>query len=320
MARDHHYDAYKKEKSSSLKQIRHAAEFGALVMMQRFAALWPLKWNQRFGRWFGNLAFHLARRDRGIASYQLAFSFPDLTPAERDQLIHSMFQNMGQTLFETLIVQRIRKNPEAYITLRNPEVVHEALEAGRGMVLLFGHVGNWELFSAVYEMLGIRGIAVESPIGDHRLDKLLLSVRKSDNIQMVPRGDRSSAKAILKCFRSNEAFLFAMDQDTRVKSVFVDFFNRKASTAKGAATFAQKFGAPVIAAFGARQEDGSHEYTFTLLSEAPYRGDEEEVLELTQKYTAHLETHIRQYPDQWVWFHRRWKIRPDDQNESTDTS
>ncbi len=320
MARDNNYDEFKKNKSSSLKNFRHGAEYIALVSMQWFASLWSLKWNQRFGTWFGNLAYRLAKNDRGIAAYQLDFCYPELSRLERDQLIRKTFQSTGKTLFETLIVKRIRKNPDKYITLNNPEIVHKALEAGNGAVLLFGHVGNWELLPTIYEMLDIKGIAVESPVGDSKLDDLLLSVRRSDNILMVPRGDRSSAKSILKCFRNNEVFLFAMDQDIKVKSVFVDFFNKKASTAKGAVTFAQKFNAPVISAFGARQPDGTHVYSFELLSEVPYRCDESEVLELTQYYTSRLEKHIRVYPDQWVWFHRRWKIRPDDLSEETETA
>lgn len=318
MARDNHYDQFKKNKSSSLKRFRHAAEYAVLIAMQRFAALWSMKWNQRFGSWFGWLAYHLAKNDRGIAVYQLGFCYPELSEPARDDLVRETFRSTGKSLFETLVIQKFRKAPEKYITLQNPEVVHKALEAGNGAVMMFGHVGNWELLGIVYEMLNIKGIAVESPVGDNRLDEMLLSTRKSDNILMVPRGDRSSAKSILKCFRNNKVFLFAMDQDTKVKSVFVDFFNRKASTAKGAATFAQKFNAPVISAFGARLPDGTHQYTFDLLSEAPYRCDEAEVLELTQSYTTHLEKHIRTFPDQWVWFHRRWKIRPEDDNEEAE--
>lgn len=311
MVRDNYYDSFKKNKSSSLKEIRHFAEYLILIFLQKFAALWSLKWNQRFGKWFGELAYLFAGKDRGIAAYQLGFCFPELTQAEKKQLVRRTFQGIGKTFFETLIVQRIRKAPEKYISLRNEDIIHKALQAGKGVVLLFGHVGNWELLSAVYEMLNIRGIAIESPVGDSKLDDLLLSVRKSDHIVMVPRGARSSARSILSCFRNNQVFLFAMDQDTRVKSVFVDFFNKKASTAKGAASLAQKFDAPVISAFGARLPDGSHRYTFELLSQGPYQCNEMEELELTQHYTTHLEKHIRTYPDQWVWFHRRWKNQPD---------
>ena len=313
MARDSNYDLYKKEKSAELKQVRHLTEYIAVMFVQAFTGLFPVRLNQKLGTWFGKLAYRLASKDKGIAQYQLDFCFPELSAEERQQILKDTFENTGKTLFEALAISKIRKNPERWIKLVNSEVIHSALEAGNGAVLLFGHVGNWELLPTVYDMLNIKGIAVESPIGDNRLDELLLSVRKSDNIAMVPRGDRKSARAILSCFRNNEVFLYAFDQDTRVKSVFVDFFGRKAATAKGAATFAQKFNAPVISAFGARMEDGTHQYSFELLSQAPYSVNDEEELELTQKYTIALEKHIRQYPSQWVWFHRRWKTQPSDE-------
>jgi len=317
MARDTHYDRFKKQKSEKLKNFRHLLEYGLLLSLRKFANRWSYRQNQRFGRWLGKLACLLARKDLGIARYQLAFCFPELSAEQRTELLQKTFENIGKTFFETLMIERIRQNPEQYIRLENEEVVHQALKAGKGAILMFGHVGNWELLPTIYEMLDIHGIAVESPIGDNRLDDLLLSVRKSEKIAMIPRGHKSSARAILSCFRQNGVFLFAMDQDTKVQSVFVNFFNRKASTAKGAATLGQKFNAPVISAFGARLDDDTHLYRFQLLSEPPYRQDEAEVLELTQRYTTALEIHIRRYPSQWVWFHRRWKTQPD-QNSPDD--
>lgn len=310
MTRDSNYDLYKKQKSSKLKQVRHILEFVVVVVIKTVTGLFTIRMNQKLGVWFGKLAYRLAKKDRGIAQYQLDFCFPELTAEQRTAILKSTFENTGKTLFEALAIAKIRKNPERWIKLTNSEIIYKALESKNGAVLLFGHLGNWELLPIIYDMLNIKGIAVESPIGDNRLDELLLSVRKSDNIAMVPRGDRSSARSILSCFRNNEVFLYAFDQDTRVKSVFVDFFGRKAATAKGAATLAKKFNAPVISAFGARLDDGTHLYNFELLSEAPYEGTAEEELELTRQYTTALEKHIRQYPTQWVWFHRRWKTQP----------
>lgn len=313
MGRDTHYDVYKKNKSSSLKKIRHYFEYMAILLFQKFAGLWSFKQLQSFGTLFGQIALKAAKKDRGIAEYQLDFCFPELSKEQKQGLLKKTFEDIGKTFFEALITQKIRKKPDAYIRLVNQDVVHKALEDGNGAVLLFGHVGNWELLPTVYEMLGITGIAVESPVGDNKLDDVLMATRASDNIKMVPRGDRTSARSILKCFRNNEVFLFAMDQDTRVKSTYVDFFGKKASTAIGAAILAQKFKAPVISAFGARQEDGTHQYTFELLSNSPYQGGVDEIFQLTQKYTSKLENHIRQYPSQWVWFHRRWKNQPDNE-------
>ncbi len=311
MGRDTHYDLYKKDKSSLLKHLRRIVEYIALITAKSIASLFSIRGNQKFGASFGRLAMELARKDRGIAKYQLGFCFPELTEDERKTLLINSFRNAGTSLFETFVIQKIRIDPRKWIKFENEQVIYDSLKKGNGAVLLFAHVGNWELYSAIFEMLNIKGMTISSAVGDTKLDRLLDATRKSKNIKTVHRGDRKSAREILHCFRNNEVFLFAFDQDTRVKTIFVDFFGRKAATAVGAATFAQRFNVPVISGFGARLEDGSHLYSFEILSKKPYQGTEEEMEQLTQGYNHALEKHIRKYPDQWVWFHRRWKNQPD---------
>lgn len=315
MGRDTRYDQYKKNKSPSLKSVRHFFEYAAVRLLMSLTSLWSIRANQKMGAFFGELAMKLSSKDKGIAEYQLGFCYPELDNQQREELLVNNFRNTGTTLFETLVIQKFRSEPERWIKLVNSSVVHDALKEGNGLVMMFAHVGNWELLSIVYEMLGIEGFAVESPVGDSKLDDLLMQTRRSENVKVIPRGDRSSARAILNCFRTNKVFLFAMDQDTRVKTVYADFFGRKAATAIGAATFAQKFSAPVVSAFGARDEEGVHHYYFELLSNHPYEGTADEAESLTQHYNNVLEKHIRRFPDQWVWFHRRWKNQPDSEGD-----
>lgn len=320
MKRDTHYDLYKKNKSSGLKEFRHSLEYWFLLLFQKTSALFPLRWSQKFASLLGRLAFALAKKDRGIAEYQLEFCFPELTPKERTKIARNVFINVAQTFFETINIQKIRKNCNHWIKFSNPEVAKEALEKGNGAVFVFGHVGNWELLAIVYEMLEIQGAAFGSPIGAKKLNDVVWKCRESPNLEIIPRGDKSASKGILRCLRKNKALLFGMDQDMNVKSVFVDFFGRPASTPKGGATIAQKFNAPIVSAFGTRQEDGTHLYTFELIAEGPYEKTEEEETELVQKYTLAVEKHIRKNPDQWVWFHRRWKNQPGDKNANKDES
>ena len=311
MGRDSQYDAFKKEKSSELKEFRRFSEFLAISSLKKFSTLGSVKHSQRYGALLGKLAYQFAKKDRSIAEYQIDFCFPELSSFKKQQIVRESFENLGKTLMEALNIQKIRKNRDFWIRLHNEDVVNQVIEKGKGVIFIFGHFGNWELLGLVYEMLGIKGIGIESPIGDVKLDGILSASRKSENIQLIPRGNTSSAKNILKCFRNNQAFLFAFDQDIKVQSVFVDFFGKKASTAKGAAFFAQKFNVPVVSVFGARNKEGVHDYYFELLSESPYQNSKFEINKLTQIYTLAVEKHIRRFPNQWVWFHRRWKTQPD---------
>ncbi|MBU2513350.1 hypothetical protein KJ966_18575 [bacterium] len=311
MGRDTHYDLYKKDKSSSLKRFRRFVEYIVLITAKSIASLFPIRGNQKFGAAFGRFAMKLATKDRGIAEYQLGFCFPEKTEEERKTLLVNSFRQAGTALFETLVIQKFKTDPWKWIKFENEQVLHDSLNEGNGAILLFAHVGNWELYPTIFEMLNIKGMAISAAVGDSKLDRLLDLTRSSSNLRTIHRGDKKSAREMLHCFRNNEIFVFGMDQDTRVKTIFVDFFGRKAATAIGAATFAQRFNAPVISGFGARLENGSHLYSFEILSQKPYRGTDEEIEQLTERYNLALEKHIRKYPDQWVWFHRRWKNQPD---------
>jgi Kdo2-lipid IVA lauroyltransferase/acyltransferase len=313
MGRDTQYDQFKKNKSSSLKWFRHEVEYYALISISKLASWFSISKNQKFGALIGLLAMKLAAKDRGIAEYQIDFCFPEMSSEQKNKLVADVFRNLGTTFFEVLILKKIKSHARQWIKFKNEEIVHESLKEGKGLVLMFGHVGNWELYSIIYEMLGIKGMTIAGAVGDSKLDRLLLSSRDSVNVKTVHRGDKKSPLSIIRCFRNNEVFLFAMDQDTKVQTIFVDFFGKKAATAVGAAKFAQKFKAPVVSGFGARMPDGTHLYSFELLSKQPYQEDEKELVDLTTRYNQALENHIRKYPEQWVWFHRRWKTQPDEQ-------
>ena len=311
MGRDTHYDHFKKEKSSTLKKPRRFLEFLILKTLQHISYLFPVRWNQKFGALIGRVALKLAKKDRGIAEYQLDFCFPELSIGERQSILKQTFRNVGITLFETLVLKKIKKKPEKWIHFENEPLLCKARSEEKGLIMLFGHVGNWELYPTIFDMLGITGVAISAKIGDSKLDSFLLDSRSSNNLRTVQRGERATAKEILTCLRNKEILLIAIDQDTRIKTVYVDFFGRKAATAVGPATFAQKFNCPVLSGYGVRRNDGTHLIRFEKLSNGPYAGTEEETESLTQKYSQALENHIRSFPDQWVWFHRRWKNQPE---------
>ncbi|MDT8446433.1 MAG: lysophospholipid acyltransferase family protein [bacterium] len=313
MPKDAQYDLYKKQKSTALKPLRHWAEWVLLASFKGFCSTLSIGTNQRMGRALGRLIYRFAKRDLGVGRYQLSFALPELDEDQRESLMLECAENVGQTLFEALAIDRFAKDPDRWIELQGREVVESIKASGSGALLLFGHFGNWELIPVVYQMLDIHGLAPESPIGAEKLDRMLVANRTNDHFTVIPRGTGNSAKELLKSFKHGGFYLMAIDQDlARVKNHFVDFFGKPAATAKGAATLAQKFKVPVLSLFGQRLADGRHLYRICLLAEPPYQGGEEENLRLTQSFSSAYEAHIRTSPGQWVWFHRRWKTRPED--------
>jgi len=307
------YSQFKKKKSSRFKRFRHWGQMKLLAFLIGLANLFPIGMAQFIGKQLGNLAYLLAKKDRGIALYQLEFSFPDKTDQERQQIVKECFQNFSQTFMEVLVKEKFRDQAEKWIKLDNTQVVHDALAEGKGAILLFGHFGNWELMPIVYEMLGIKGKAIARPVDTKGLDGYLASTRDSTHLQIIPRGNARSGKLMLQCFRNNEALLLGIDQDTKAQSVFVDFFGKKAKTPKVAGTFALKFSAPIIAAFGYRKPDGTHYFNFELVTKPPYEGMDD--FSITEICSQAMERYITANPAQWAWFHRRWKSRPEDEQQ-----
>jgi len=312
MARDDQYDQYKKEKSVALKSVRHFSEQLMLKGLKGFASRLSVSVNQTVGRGLGRLLYRYSKKDIGVGLYQLAFAMPELSTAQHEELLKESALNVGQTLFEALCIEKFSKDPERFITIEGREVIDRLKEQGQGALMLFGHFGNWELIPVLYQMLDIQGVAPESPIGVAGLDKMLIDNRTNDHFTVVPRGTANSAKQMLSCLKNGGFYLMAIDQDlAKVQNVFVDFFGKQAATSQGAASVAQRFKVPVLSVFGKRLPDGKHHYQIKELSSPQYESTPEETLELTQRYTTAIEEHIRESPGQWVWFHRRWKTRPD---------
>ena len=116
---------------------------------------------------------------------------------------------------------------------------------------------------------------------------------------------------MIKAIKKGGSVAILIDQDTKVKSRFVNFFNMKAATPVGAAILAMKTGAAVVPTYVHLGEDSKQH--MHILPEIPLEitGDEEQdMITNTQKFTAFIEEQVRRYPAQWVWMHERWKTQP----------
>lgn len=312
MARDTRYDSYKKQKSASFRKLRRWIEYWVVIGLSGVAGIWPIRVNQKAGTILGLLAYRLARKDRGIAEYQVDFCFPELSSQAKKQMVMDTFINLGKTLMETLVLNKFRKNRDRWIQLVNADVVEEASKQGRGIIIVFGHLANWELIGIVFEKLGLHGCILSSPIGDQKMDRILLENRRSDHIEVIHQGSKMAPIQVANTLRKGNCLLLAFDQDNRVESVFVDFFGRKAATPRNIAYLAQRYHCPIVSAFSHRLNDGTHQYQFERLFSGPYSKETDNTLQITQHISDALEKHIRTDPSQWVWIHRRWKTQPDD--------
>jgi Kdo2-lipid IVA lauroyltransferase/acyltransferase len=259
--------------------------------------------------------FHiLAPEHHAVMIYNLTLAFGDeKTVREIQQIARDVPRHFAVAGVDALRIPNIiRDGIDRYVKAENMHILDEALRAGNGAILLTGHFGNWELMGAYVAQKQYPIRVVGSPLKNPMLDKLLVDMRNRAGYRNIPRG--KSAKEILRALKKGELLGVLIDQDIKkINGVFVDFFGRKAHTPIGPLVLAAKFGISVIPMFMNLEKDLTYHIQCFDPIELTHTGDtERDIVINTQKCSDVYEKIIRQHPEQWAWFHRRWKQKPDD--------
>jgi KDO2-lipid IV(A) lauroyltransferase len=271
----------------------------------------PVRWVSGLGAWLGRVGFVVARAERNKALAHLELAFPEKSDAERQALARASFEHLGRCVGELVCAPQIDSDLDAWVEwpAADRAVLDAALARGKGVLFVSGHVGNWELTARGVTARGYDGSSIAREASDPRTTALIEQLRASGNTGTIWRGQPGAAKAMLKQLRAGKILGLLIDQDTKVQSVFVPFFGHLAATPRAAADLALRTGAALIV--GTCPRVAPFRYRLSLV-EVPVPGtdDEASVVALTASLTRRLEDVIRQYPEQWVWMHERWKRRP----------
>ena len=258
------------------------------------------------GRILGRLAWSLSGRDRRRALEHLAFAFPDLPEEDRGRIARASFLAAGMNLAELLhLLKRRRKEILRHLEIEGWDNVAAAKASGRPILILTGHCGNWELIGTALHEGGVPPAAVARPLDDPGLQELLVDLRDHLGTTTIARGTRGAARQLLEVLRRGGALAMLIDQDTKVDGVWVPFFGRPAFTPVGAAEIALRQKANVIPSFIERRPDGNHLIRFLPALDLP-----PDPREATALMTAQIEEQVRRRPEQWVWWHKRWRRQP----------
>jgi KDO2-lipid IV(A) lauroyltransferase len=180
-----------------------------------------------------------------------------------------------------------------------------AIAKGRGVLVATAHLGNWELSAFSHAWMTAPMHIVVRPLDNPRIDALVERYRALSGNHIIEKKD--AARGILKALKSGDAVGILIDQNTTLdQGVFIDFFAKEACAGTAFAKLAHHSGAAVVPGFALWSSD-EQRYILRFYPEIPMTGD---VQQDTQHIHSHLESVIREYPDQWLWIHRRWKTRP----------
>ncbi len=259
---------------------------------------------QAVGRLLGETASRLSRRDRRRALDHLALAFPELDEAAHEDLGRRSFRHHGTSLAECLHLLGRPAADRLELAYEGVEHLEAARAAGRPILVLTGHCGNWELLGPAFHRLGAPLAAMVRELQDPGLERALTRLRRRWTT-VIQRGVPGAARQLLQALRGGTALLMLIVQDTPVDGVWVPFFGRPAYTPIGPAEIALRFDAVVLPAFDEREAGGSHCIRFLPLLDLP--GDP---LAATAAMTRLIEDQVRRRPEQWVWMHRRWRRQP----------
>lgn len=242
-------------------------------------------------------------RLRRIALDNLRQALPGSLDPERSAIVDGVFRSIGRILFTFARIPRIRSgNVAQYIRCEGLCHVQTALARGKGLLFATAHLGNWELSAYAFALMERPISIVVRPLDNPLIDRLVSRYREMSGNRFINK--RDYARGILQSLARNEMVGILADQHVQ-DGIFVDFFGRLATTSPGIAKFAAKTGAAVVPGF-ALWSESEKMYVLRFLPEVRITGD---VQGDSQRVQAAIESVIRQYPDQWLWIHRRWKAQ-----------
>ncbi len=272
----------------------------------------PRRVSRRVGEWIGLTALHSLARLRKTGFENLRQAFPERDQTWRERTLRSTYRSLGTQLAEFCLMSRYSRNEaESIIRYEGLEHYLTARARGKGVLVLTAHLGAWELSSYFHSLVGYPMGLLIRRLDNPLVDRMVNRIRCRHGNWVVHKDD--FARGIMTAMRAGKTVGILMDTNmTPPQGVFVPFFGRDACTASGMARIASKTGAAVLPGFLTSDGAGGT-YTLRFGEELPLieTGDPEaDALTNTARFTAELERYIRQYPEQWLWMHRRWKTRP----------
>lgn len=258
------------------------------------------------------LVYVLHRKLRSVGLRNLEIAFPTQTRKERAALLRGVFTGLGRQLAEFCLFPRYtRENLPSIAIHQGFENFENARARGKGVLILTGHFGGWEIGSFAHSLYGYPMKIVVRDLDNPLVDALVKRYRTLHGNETID--NREFARGLLASMRSGETVGILMDTNmTPPQGVFVPYFGVPACTASGLARMALKTGAAVVPGFTFWDpEIRKYKIVFEpALSLVQSNDNEADVIANTALFNLVLEKQARKHPDQWLWVHRRWKTRP----------
>jgi KDO2-lipid IV(A) lauroyltransferase len=286
--------------------LRNTIEYWMARAVVESLARAPLPLANGLARGYTRLLDLAIPRLRRVAMDNLAMALPELSQSEHKQIADGVFRSIARMLVSFARFPQIdKRNVGEWIRYEGLEHYEAALKHGRGILFATAHLGNWELSAFAHGLMTAPMHVVVRPLDNPKIDQLVEQRRALSGNRAI--GKRDYARGILKALHENQAVGILVDQNSSLdEGTFVDFFGVPACAGIGFAKLAAHSGATVIPGFALWSAE-ERRYVLRFYPPVPVTGDPDYD---TRELHRRLEAVIREYPDQWLWIHRRWKTRP----------
>ena len=251
-------------------------------------------------------------RLRRVGARNLEMALPELAPKAREEILRRVYAHLGWQLVEFCRMPRWTvENTRGWLRTEGLEHYLAAQSRGKGVLIVTGHLGAWELSAFYHSLMGHSMGMIARKLDNRPLDTYVNGIRCLHGNFTISKDE--FGRGLLKAVHAGKTVGILMDTNmTPPQGEFVKFFGIDACTGTGLAHIARQTGAAVLPGFMV-WEPGERRYVlhFGEEIEIPRTADRAaDILEGTQRCTTAIEAWIRRYPDQWLWIHRRWKTRP----------
>lgn len=276
--------------------------------------LFPRQWVLWVFGGLGKLTYYAVRSERKKALSNLSRIYGNRrNKKEIHHMAKMVFVHQAMNFADYLHALHYRSREDFFriMDVEGEEHLNKAYEQGKGVLCLMSHTGSWEFSAITPPVLGYETTAVSKALKNKKINEMIISYRQKRGMKNISRG--KAYPLLIEALQKGECLIIMIDQDTKVKGVFVDFMGFPAYTPIGAARLAMDTEAPVVPMFMKRMPDKRHRFVIKPPLPFVHTGNEEhDLLENTKIYTHTIEEFIQEVPEQWVWMHERWKTTPEE--------
>lgn len=281
----------------------------ALAVLNAF----PIEWNLGTARFLARCWIKILPKHRNRALFHLTESLGHFyTPGELNRIADRSLESLVMFVIEVICLPRLITESTwgNYVRLVNADEFIRLMIEGKGLIMVTGHFGSFELIGHVLAALGFPTAAVMRPLDNVYLNDFLVRTRGVRGMMLLDK--KGAASKVEDVIKSGSQVGFIGDQDAGRKGMFVEFFGRPASTYRSIGLLAMHIERPIVVGY-ARRRGARARYDLgveRIIRPEEWAGRDDPLRWITESFTAGIEAVVRQQPDQYLWIHRRWKSRP----------